>query len=223
MSIPKILKNGLRRRKQMKKKIAMIVVIFSIGLTGCTSKTESISSTSLAGTLSVELDHDTKKEIYAYIISQIDSLMNLDMSDEDGMKIATKIREDVMTKYDITLLEYSSILDDKELAEEYQLEELSNATLENDGSITYPSQDVVVVGATEMAALNYGNAYYSFCLSNDSSKIDLLKRKGEIFYVLNGTNIKYAPSNYTDVKIEIIEGEYKGKTGYVDKRQIVPK
>ena len=207
----------------MKKKIAMIVVIFSIGLTGCSSKTESISTTSLAVTLSIELDHDTKKEIYAYIISQIDSLMNLDMSDEDGMKIATKIREDVMDKYNITLLEYSSIIDDEEIAEEYQIEEFSNAILENDGTRTYPGQDVVAVGATDIAAVNYDNAYYSFCLTNNSLNIDLLERKGEIFYVLNGTNIKYSPSNYANVKIEILEGEYKGKTGYVNKRQIEPK
>lgn len=131
------------------------MLLFVIGLIGCTGKIESISTTipttesnteikdlieSIeAGTSGIEFDYDTKIKIFTFIQSQIDSLNETDMSFEEKENLADDVWKEAETKFNITESDIMLIMSDVELIEEYYL------NLEADGILKSSTDDKVVV------------------------------------------------------------------------------
>lgn len=126
---------------------------------------------------------------------------------------------DVYSAYE-NIINHKTIGNDEELEYDYQLHKEPNATLENSGSITYPSTDVVAVSTTKSNLDSYRDSLTS---QISSMAINALEEKERIFYVPNGTKIRYntVRKSLFDFEIEILEGEHKGKIGWVYADQIV--
>lgn len=215
----------------MNKKIIIVAAICSINLIGCAGKIEPISNTAPAtvsnteindlvdsieaGTSGMEFDHDTRLEIFSFIQSQIDLLNENDMSFEENEKAADKIWKEAEDKFNITESDIILIIGSEDLIEEYYLKEYSNATLENNGYITYPSQDVVGVATTKNNLESYQKTLF-----DGSMFIDSLVQTGKIYYVPNGTRVKYIKVWVSDSEVEILEGDHKGEIVFVFTEQI---
>lgn len=126
---------------------------------------------------------------------------------------------DVFSAYE-NIINHKAIGNDEELEDDYQLDKEPNAILENSGSITYPSTDVVAVSTTKSNLDSYRDSLTS---QISSMAIDALEEKERIFYVPNGTKIRYntVRKSLFDFEIEILEGEHKGEIGWVYADQIV--
>lgn len=215
----------------MNKKIIIVVAICTISLIGCAGKIQPISNTAPtavsnteindlvdsieAGTSGMEFDHDTRLEIFSFIQSQIDLLNENDMSFEENEKAADKIWKEAEDKFNITESDIILIVGSEDLIEEYYLKEYSNATLENNGYITYPSQDQVGVATTKRNLESYQKSLF-----DGSMFIDSLEQTGKIYYVPNGTKVRYNKVNVGNSEVELLEGDHKGEIGYVFTEQI---
>lgn len=215
----------------MKNKIIIMSVVCAISLIGCTEKVKTIPTTSNASesntgikdpvesieaaTSSIEFDHGTKIEIFTFIQSQIDSLNETNASFEEKENAADKVWKEAEVKFSITESDIMLIVADEELIREYYLEVYSNATLENNGFITYPSQDLVGVATTK------GNLEsYKKSLFDGSMFIDSLEQTGKIYYVPNGTRVRYIKVHVGNSEVELLEGDHKGEIVYIFTEQI---
>lgn len=215
----------------MKKIIIILSIICSMGLMGCDVRVKQIPTTPTtaesnaetndlvesieAATSGREFDHDTKIEIFTFIQDQIDSLNETDASIEEKESAADKAWKEAEVKFNITESDIMLIMVDEELIREYYLEEYSNATLENNGFITYPSQDHVGVATTKTNLESYQKSLFG-----GSMFIDSLEQTGKIYYVPNGTKVRYIKVHVGDSEVELLEGDHKGEIGYVFTEQI---
>lgn len=133
--------------------------------------------------------------------------------------VVTRGIVDVYSAYE-NIINHKAIGNDEELEYDYQLDKEPNATLENSGSIIYPSTDVVAVSTTKSNLDSYRDSLTS---QISSMAIDALEEKERIFYVPNGTKIRYNTVRKSpfEFEIEILEGEHKGEIGWVYADQIV--
>ena len=137
------------------------------------------------------------------------------VSYEEKENTADKIWKEAEAKFNITESDIALIMSDEELISEYYLEEYSNATLENNGFITYPSQDLVGVATTINNLESYKKSLF-----DGSMFIDSLEQTGKIYYVPNGTRVRYIKVHVGNSEVELLEGDHKGEIVYIFTEQI---
>jgi len=165
------------------------------------------------------LTHDKKMEVLSYINGILDPLSETNMNDEQLEEKANEVWIDAEAKFQITENDIFDVMADMDLTKEYYTK------IENESGEKITSYDAVLnsnnYGRIVVAKTKDGLTQYDKAMSaNDNDKVSKLLFDGEIALLENDLKANILDFGIATTKVTVLEGLYKGYTGYIITEQV---